>query len=173
MATLFMGTSQWIIDPSGANITINRDQQGEDAVVEPMLTTQPLMSLASSDPSDYIQTAVGMKATLTIADIDLKNQILALCTSTTVVTNTTKKKVVAKDLAGTKSVPKKIIIKPYDGLLPSTDANSWITIPRAIITDLQGASLAFGIKTQQMIKISFQSTPDNDGVKFILGDETA
>lgn len=170
---LFKGTSQWEIGEGVDKLTITRDQQGEDAILEPMLETSDLKSLASSMAVDYIQTGAGMKATLTIADMSIKLAVLALCYNSTVITSTTKSKAIVKDLAGTKSVGRKIIIKPYDGLIPSTDANTWITIPNAKIINLDGTSLAFGLQTQQMLKINFMAVPDDDGVKFILGDETA
>ncbi len=173
MPTLFKGSAQVIIDPGGLNLVINRDQQMSDLTIEPTLTTSPLNSLASSDPVDYIQTAVSVKATLSITDMDIKNQIFALCIKSNVVADGAKRKVVAYDQAGTKSLGRKIIIKPYDGLLPSSDANTWFTIPNAKITDQSGTSLAYGLQTQQEIKVSFMAVPDATGVKYILGDETA
>ena len=173
MPTLFKGAAQIIIDPGGLNLTINRDQQSSDLTIEPTLTTSPLNSLASSDPVDYIQTAVSVKITIGIADMDIKAQILAMCCKATVAVDGAKRKVVAYDQAGTRSIGRKIIIKPYDGLLPSSNANDWFTIPNGKITDLSGTSLAYGLQTQQEIKVSFMAVPDSTGAKYIVGDETA
>lgn len=176
MPTLLKAPAQIIIDPAGLNIIISRDQQLGDLAVNPMLDTSPLNSQASSQPMDYIQTGVSLAVDVSIADMDLKLQLFSIAYNTSVVVDgvtPTKKKVLISDLAGAKPQGRKVIIKPYAGLLVDTDANTWITMPNAKIVSLEGTNINYGLTTQQSMVFRFVSCPDVNGVKAILGDETA
>lgn len=173
------GPAEWIITPAsgGAAITINRDQQLEDAVLEPLVTTTDVRSQGSSEPIELFQTGTAIRAMLSLADLEIADRLLALAVQAQVVTTGTganlRKKTVARDLAGSPALGAKVVIKPYIGLLPSTDPNTWVTIPNAKVQDLSGSSLAFGLQTQQQMKFSFLSLPFGPtSIKWILGDET-
>lgn len=170
---LFKGPAQVQIDPDGVNIVVSRDQQLNELTITPILDTTPLNSQGSSQPLAYIQTGTGIQFDLSVADMDLKLTLLALAMNTTVVGSGAAKKVEQKDLAGVKVQGKKVLIKPYDGLLPSADANSWITIPSAQISALDGTTLTYGLTTQQEIRLRFMGMPDVTGIKAIYGDTTA
>lgn len=50
--------------------------------------------------------------------------------------------------------------------------NSWVTFPCGALTDINGTNLAYGLNTQQELKLMITSLPDTDGTRIIFGDET-
>ena len=50
--------------------------------------------------------------------------------------------------------------------------NTWVTFPNGALTSINGTNLAFGLQTQQELKVTITSLPDSNGVRMIFGDET-
>jgi hypothetical protein len=50
--------------------------------------------------------------------------------------------------------------------------NNWVTFPNGALTSINGTNLAFGLQTQQELKVTLTSLPDSSGVRIIFGDET-
>lgn len=50
--------------------------------------------------------------------------------------------------------------------------NNWVTFPNGALTSINGTNLAFGLQTQQELKVTLTSLPDSFGVRIIFGDET-
>lgn len=50
--------------------------------------------------------------------------------------------------------------------------NTWVTFPNGALTSINGTNLAFGLQTQQELRVTLTSLPDNEGVRMIFGDET-
>ena len=49
---------------------------------------------------------------------------------------------------------------------------TWVTFPCGALTDINGTNLAYGLSTQQELKLMITSLPDNNGTRIIFGDET-
>lgn len=47
---------------------------------------------------------------------------------------------------------------------------TWITFPCGALTDINGSNLAYGLNTQQELKLMITSLPDANGVRIIFGD---
>lgn len=47
---------------------------------------------------------------------------------------------------------------------------SWVTFPCGSLTDINGTNLAYGLQTQQELKLTITSLPEDDGVRMIFGD---
>jgi len=173
MAIHFAAPAQIVIDPAGTPFTIAKDDQLEDCVVSVDKDVFELRSLASSRPQDVIQTGMNVRLTVVFADMARRLEAMALMFGTTVVTATTKRRVTLADNAGAAIPGKKIVIKPYNGELVSTDANSWITLTNAKLVDTSGSNLAYGLATQQRLSLTFDAFRDGTGNKVVFGDETA
>ena len=50
--------------------------------------------------------------------------------------------------------------------------NNWVTFPNGALTSINGTNLAFGLQTQQELKVTLTSLPNSSGVRIIFGDET-
>ena len=48
--------------------------------------------------------------------------------------------------------------------------NSWVTFPCGALTDINGTNLAYGLQTQQELKLTITSLPEDDGTRMIFGD---
>jgi len=64
-----------------------------------------------------------------------------------------------------------VVLKPYDGGVVSTNANDWLTIPKAGIKF--NGNLQYDLKTQRVIGFTITGYPDANGVLAIFGDMTA
>jgi hypothetical protein len=87
-------------------------------------------------------------------------------------TDSTKKKLVVKSQSGYDLLKdaKKLVIKPTD---PTTTANDWVTLPLAVAS--ADPEYTYDSDNERIANITFVGYPDldNDGVLYILGDETA
>lgn len=123
-------------------------------------------------PVDERITGTTPKITARLADITLAN--LAFMLKQAVETDGTKQKVVVTPNTGTSlmTAGAKLVIKPYVAGVPTTDANKWITIPKAGITAT--GKLTFDNSTQRVIEFVATGYPsgDADNSVLILGDET-
>jgi hypothetical protein len=122
-------------------------------------------------PVDEYITGTVPVITGRLADISLSN--LAFTLKTTVVTDTTKQKVEVIPHAGTSLMVNgvKLVIKPYDAGVPTTNANRWITLPKAGIR--VAAKLQYDNTNQRVIEFTATGYPDDDGNVLVFGDETA
>lgn len=50
--------------------------------------------------------------------------------------------------------------------------STWVTFPCGSLTDISGTNLAYGLQTQQEIKLTITSLPDDTGERIIFGDTT-
>ena len=50
--------------------------------------------------------------------------------------------------------------------------NSRVVFPNGALTDINGTNLAFGLSTQQELKLMITSLPDEKGARMVFGDET-
>lgn len=50
---------------------------------------------------------------------------------------------------------------------------TFVTFPCGALTDINGTNLAYGLNTQQELKLMITSLPDINGDRIIFGDETA
>lgn len=66
------------------------------------------------------------------------------------------------------SVAQKLVIKPLD---PSATPNEWVTIP--IASPRADIEFTYDADNERVANITFEAYPDENGVLFILGDETA
>lgn len=174
MATYYAGAAQLTIDPDGTPLIIDKDEQLEGIVVSLEKDVFELRAQSSSRPEDYIQTGVGLTVDVSIADSSQLIDLIALAYGGTVVVNGGKRKIDVSDNAGLGIGGKKLLIKPYNGETPSTNANTWITIYNAKLIDLSGTELAYNISTQQQIRFRFMACrPAAGTVKFTIGDTTA
>ncbi len=123
-------------------------------------------------PVDEFITGTTPKITARLADITLAN--LAFMLKQTVETEGAKQKVVVTPNTGTSlmTAGAKIVLKPYVQGVPTTDANKWITIPKAGITAT--AKLMYDNTNQRVIEFVASGYPDadNDNAVIIFGDET-
>jgi len=112
----------------------------------------------------------GRNASVTVpfGEYDLQT-IPKIMTGAEVVTDGTDSKVVVKTGVGLNLIDtaKQAVIKPLAKL---NDPNFWITMPLAYSeTDL---SYSFNNENERITNVTLRSTPDENGVIAILGDET-
>jgi len=165
------GPSQIEIGTGVDKITITNDQQMNDATLRIERDEFTLKDQSSSKPVGYIKTGIEGKLEISIADISA--QQIALLFGVPIQSDTdtvnsviyTMRKVEVTDQAGTQITGQKVVLKPYPILSdPGTTAPT--------TTSINGTNLAFGLQTQQELKVTLTSLPDSSGVRIIFGDET-
>lgn len=175
MAILDAGPAEFTIGEGVGAIIITRDQQLADATLTINRPTLSLVNQASVEPSDMIRTGLSGGWAISISDWTLDK--IALAFGTTVITDAvtaTKKKVVLTDRGGCKAPRLKVVAKPYDCDLATTDKTRWITFPSAALITTDAFTTAFGLQTQRSFSIGIMAFPDPvTGARVIMGDETA
>jgi len=173
MAEVFGGPAQLTINPSGPNpIVLNREDQLDDMRVSLEKDVFELRSLQSSRPVMYIQTGVEMSIEVSVADITVTRKIalLKLAFEGGVEAGLTPNRTFSvTDNAGAAITGVRLLIKPYDGGAVSTVTEDFITVPNAKLIDVSGTEFAYGLSTQQQMRVRFIAAPDATGIKFALG----
>lgn len=113
---------------------------------------------------------IGRNASVTIPFAEYEISVIPkIMTGTEIVTGSGGSKVLVKTGVGQNLVSsaKKAVIKPLARL---TDPDYWITMPLAYSeTDF---SYSFNNDNERITNVTLRSTPDEDGVVLILGDDT-
>lgn len=113
-------------------------------------------------------TGRNVSVTIPFAEYEL-SVIPKIMSGASVVTDGTDSKIEIKTGVGLNLIDsaKKAVIKP---LAKRNDPNFWITMPKAYSeTDL---SYAYDNDNERITNVTLRSTPDEDGVVAVLGDET-
>lgn len=161
---LWDGTNDFIVDP---------DDQLDAATLN--INTQFFQKMTQASVFACGRTRQGLEATLSISLTNVMDlTAIAFAFGASVVTNTTKKKVLLSDNAGADPVTKKVIVKPVIAGVPTTNANLWVTFPAGQIID-QSSSLSYGKDSQTSFQAQIYAAPAavTPFERVIFGDETA
>lgn len=166
---------QIILAPGTAGeFAINREHQLNDATLTLSDMFKEHMTQESAAPADKSFTGFEAKLEISLAEWDLEFFRRATNPARYIVdtVDPTKKKIEFQDLTGLRLPKQQVLIRPYDGTLPTTNRNDWLTFLNAgIETNL---SATFGKETQVEYKITFTAYPDPvTRVKVVRGDITA
>lgn len=174
MATL-IAPLQIILAPGTAGeFAINRENQLNDATLTMSDMFKEHMTQESAAAADKSFTGFEAKLEISVAEFDIEFFRRATNPARYIVdtVDPTKKKVEYQDLTGLRLPKQQVLIRPYDGTLPTTNRNDWLTFLSAgVETSL---TAAFGKETQLEYKITFTAFPDPvTRVKVVRGDITA
>jgi hypothetical protein len=124
----------------------------------------------SESPADKSFTGLEVRLELSLSEIGLNFFRQATNPSRyTVNTDQTKRKLEYGDLTGLRVPKRKILLKPYEGFLPTTVKDDWFTFLYAGIET--EASLSFGKTTQSGYNMIIVAYPDPvTGMKIVRGD---
>lgn len=118
-------------------------------------------------------------AVVRLAEITIENLALAIPNSVLITDSvtSTKKKLSIRAVAGTTLMAQaqKFVFKPIDPTtgVPSTDENTWVTIPKGV--PLGATTLSYKKGEQRVIELTIRCLPDpaNNYESVIYGDATA
>lgn len=163
------------IDPGTANeFIIAREHQLDDAtfVMNDMMADH--MSLESSAAIDKSFTGLEASLELSIGEVgfDFFRKATNPGRYTVNTTTPTLRKLDYTDLTGLRVPKKKVLIKLYEGILPTTNTDNWFTFLSAGFE--VEMSLGFGRETQTAYTMRIVAYPDpTTRFKVIRGDVTA
>lgn len=124
-----------------------------------------------TEPEDQAITGHGAEITVPLADYSIEN--LAIALGKTVKTLGLDKGIKGGSVVGTlrSSLAKSLLIKKYvDGQI-SGDENDWIRFPKAAPGGT--FTVSFDGENQRIIETPFRAFPDDNGVLYYIGSETA
>jgi hypothetical protein len=127
----------------------------------------------SESPADKSFTGLEVRLELSLSEIGLNFFRQATNPSRyTINADPTKRKLEYGDLTGLRVPKRKILLKPYEGFLPTEAKDDWFTILNGGIET--EASLAFGKTTQSAYNMVIVGYPDPvTGMKIVRGDLSA
>ena len=171
MATYFAGAAQ--VSFTNPSIVLDREDQLGDVIIAPSVGRFALEANDSEFPVGYIQTGVNITLDISVVDMSRKFDLLALAFGGSKVTNGGNTKYVFTDRAGEGIGSFEIIIKPYVNNAATPDRNQWVTFHNAVVAEIPDTSLAYGLRTQQVIRYRFQAMRDpSTGNKVTVGNTT-
>lgn len=168
------GPAQIVIGEGAGSITLDREDQFENAVLTVNRLVFEHRTQLSAAPFDYRKTGLNLGLALSISDAD-NLDLIALAFNTVVETDATtptKKRVVLRDDAGKTFARQKVVIKPYlgDVLAP---ADAWWTFPSGAVVSTDDFVQTFGLEAQRTSNLTIMGLADPTTlIKAIYGDAT-
>jgi hypothetical protein len=120
------------------------------------------------------QTVTGQKASVSVPLAENSLDILALALNQTKKALLTDEGIAGVNVVGTKMKETKaqsLLLKKYVGGIPSEDPADWLRFPAAAPSGKFDYS--YSKDKQRIITVDFVAFPDDDGILYYFGDETA
>ena len=155
---------------AGAEVDLGKTQGGVKVVFSQSVADL-LSDQYGTEPEDQVITGHGAVITIPMADYSLAN--LATALHKTVANLAGAEGILGDSVVGTKlsTFAESLLLKKYVDGEVSSDTEDWIRFPKAAATG--NPEIIFDGSTQRIISSDFRAFPDDDGILYFIGDETA